>query len=44
MELNEKFRREETKRLLEWIGNNQEEWFEITLAFVEEVSAAAGCG
>lgn len=36
MELNEKFRREETKRLLEWIGNNQEEWFEITLAFVEE--------
>lgn len=36
MELNEKFRREETKRLLEWIGNNQEEWFGITLAFVEE--------
>lgn len=36
MEMNEKFRREETRRLLEWIGNNQEEWFEITLAFVEE--------
>lgn len=36
MEMIEKFRREETRRLLEWIGNNQEEWFEITLAFVEE--------
>lgn len=32
----EKLRREETRRLLEWISSNQEQWFGITLALTEE--------
>lgn len=36
MEQSEKVRREDTKRLLEWIGENRDAWLDIIQALTEE--------